>query len=329
MPRGRSDNQRLKLLRILDYLLDQTDETHFVNNSQIRAHLAQFDIPADQRTIVSDIRTLEEYGLNVEYDAREKAYHVLSREFELYELQLLIDSVQTSKFITRRTADKLIRKLKEHTSQHQRELLTRRCYVVNRVRSMNESVFYHVDELHEAISRNRKISFCYFTYTTQKKKSYLRKGEAYIASPYALLWDNGNYYLLAYESGIMKHFRVDKMDNIRVLTAERDGMEEFKEIKLAEQSLKVFSMYGGKEERITLRFQNRLVGVALDTFGKDIMIFPDDEECFTISVSVEVSPQFYAWLCGLGRGVCIVSPPHVVDGYREHLQKIAEMYSAQ
>ena len=325
----RSDNQRLKLLRILDFLLDQTDETHFVNNSQIRAHLAQFDIPADQRTIVSDIRTLEEYGLDVEYDARAKGYHVLSRKFDLYELQLLIDSVQTSKFITRKAADKIIQKLKSQTSQHERSLLDRRCYVVNRVRSMNESVFYHVDELHEAISHNRKISFCYFTYTTPKKKSYLRKGEAYIASPYALLWNDGNYYLLAYEGKKMKHFRVDKMDSIKVLDYERDGMEEFRQMKLSERSLKVFSMYGGTEEKVSLRFQNHLIGVVLDTFGKDIMIFPDDKEHFTIYVSVEASPQFYAWLCGLGKGVRIVSPAHVVEKYREHLQKVTEMYSAQ
>ena len=171
-----------------------------------------------------------------------------------------------------------------------------------------------------------KISFKYFTYDLQKKKKYYKRGAFYKASPYALLWNDDNYYLLAYEGGKMKHFRVDKMDNIRVDYEKREGKEAFKALKLTDRSLKVFSMFGGTEENVTMHFSNHLTGVVIDRFGRDVMLLPVDEHHFSVSVKVEVSPQFFGWVCGLGKGVRIVSPAAVVEQMGEYVKEIANMY---
>lgn len=171
---GRSSDQRTKLLHILEYLLENTDENHFVKNADIKTYLSNRGINADQRTIVSDIKTLQDYGYEVEYDYREKAYHIISRDFELYQLQLLIDSVQSSKFIPQKEAKELSNKIKKLASRNDRILLERRNYVANRVRSLNDSVFYHIEDVHAAIADGWQLSFHYFTYDLQKNKRYYK-----------------------------------------------------------------------------------------------------------------------------------------------------------
>ena len=217
-------------------------------------------------------------------------------------------------------------KLKKKASRFDRVLLDRRCYVPNRVRSSNDSIFYHLDDLHTAIANDWRISFKYFYFTPKKNRAYYKKGESYHASPYALLWSDNNYYLLAYESGKMKHFRVDKMDGIEIDTRKREGKEVFKEMKLSERSLRVFSMFSGKVQKVKIRFSNHLANVVIDRFGKDIIMVPEDEKHFTIHTDIEVSPQFYGWLCGLGRGVRILAPAEVVEEMGNYVKGIAEMY---
>ena len=325
--KGRSQNQRLKLLYLLDYLLEQTDETHTVKVSDIITHFDNYHkIPIEQKTVCSDLHLLDEYGYETQYDGRTRGWRIVEREFETQELQLLIDSVHSSRFITQKQAKNLTDKLKAKASRFDRVLLDRRCYVPNRVRSSNDSVFYHLDDIHAAIANDWKITFQYFYFSPQKQKVYYKKGGKYTASPYALLWSENNYYLLAYESGKMKHFRVDKMDGIELLAQKREGKEIFKDMKLSERSLRVFSMYSGKVQRVKLRFSNHLANVVIDRFGKDITMIPDDEKHFTIHTDIEVSPQFYGWLCGLGRGVRVVSPPEVVEEMGNYVKKIAEMY---
>ena len=325
--KGRSQNQRLKLLYLLDYLLEQTDETHTVKVQEIIEHFDNYHkIPIEQKTVCSDLHLLDEYGYETQYDGRVRGWRIVEREFETQELQLLIDSVQSSRFITQKQAKNLTDKLKAKASRFDRVLLDRRCYVPNRVRSSNDSVFYHLDDIHAAIANDWKITFQYFYFSPQKQKVYNKKGGKYTASPYALLWSENNYYLLAYESGKMKHFRVDKMDGIELLAQKREGKEIFKDMKLSERSLRVFSMYSGKVQRVKLRFSNHLANVVIDRFGKDITMVPDDEKHFTIHTDIEVSPQFYGWLCGLGRGVRVVSPPEVVEEMGNYVKKIAEMY---
>lgn len=323
--KGRSQNQRLKLLYLLDYLLEQTDETHTVKVQEIIDHFDNYHkIPIEQKTVCSDLHLLDEYGYETQYDGRTRGWRIIGREFETQELQLLIDSVQASRFITQKKAKELTDKLKAKASRFDRVLLERRCYVPNRVRSMNDKIFYSLDDLHIAIANDWQITFRYFYFTPKKERAYYKK--TYSASPYALLWSDNNYYLLAYESGKMKHFRVDKMDGIELLAQKREGKEVFKDMKLSERSLRMFSMFSGKVQKVKIRFSNHLANVVIDRFGKDITMIPEDEKHFTIHTDIEVSPQFFGWLCGLGRGVRILAPSEVVEDMGNYVKGIAEMY---
>ena len=325
--KGRSQNQRLKLFYLLDYLLEHTDETHTVKVQEIIEHFENYHkIPVEQKTVCSDLHLLDEYGYETQYDGRTRGWRIVEREFDTQELQLLIDSVQSSRFITQKKAKELTDKLKKKASRFDRVLLDRRCYVPNRIRSTNDRIFYHLDDLHAAIANDRQISFRYFYYTPKKAKAYYKKGELYTASPYALLWSDNNYYLLAYESGKMKHFRVDKMDGIEIVIRKREGKETFKEMKLSEHSLRMFSMFSGKVQKVKIRFSNYLANVVIDRFGRDIQMVPEDEKHFTIHTDIEVSPQFFGWVCGLGKGVRILAPAEVVEEMGGYVKGIAEMY---
>ena len=323
--KGRSQNQRLKLFYLLDYLLEETDETHTKKVQEIIEHFENYyKIPVEQKTVCSDLHLLDEYGYETQYDGRTRGWRIIGREFETQELQLLIDSVQASRFITQKKAKELTDKLKAKASRFDRVLLERRCYVPNRVRSMNDKIFYSLDDLHIAIANDWQITFRYFYFTPKKERAYYKK--TYSASPYALLWSDNNYYLLAYESGKMKHFRVDKMDGIDIVRTKREGKEVFKDMKLNERSLRMFSMFSGKVQKVKIRFSNHLANVVIDRFGRDVVMVPDDEKHFTIHTDIEVSPQFFGWLCGLGRGARILAPAEVVEEMGNYVKGIAEMY---
>lgn len=323
--KGRSNNQRLKLFYLLDYLLKNTDETHTVKVQEIIEHFENYyKIPVEQKTVCSDLHLLDEYGYETQYDGRTRGWRIIVREFDTQELQLLIDSVQASRFITQKKAKELTDKLKAKASRFDRVLLERRCYVPNRVRSMNDKIFYSLDDLHIAIANDWQITFSYFYFIPKKERAYYKK--TYSASPYALLWGDNNYYLLAYESGKMKHFRVDKMDGIDIVRTKREGKEVFKDMKLNERSLRMFSMFSGKVQKVKIRFSNHLANVVIDRFGRDIVMVPDDEKHFTIHTDIEVSPQFFGWLCGLGRGARILAPAEVVEEMGNYVKGIAEMY---
>jgi predicted DNA-binding transcriptional regulator YafY len=327
---ARSENQRLKLFYLRDYLFEATDENHTVKRKDIINYLQkEYGISVERKTIYTDIDILDEYGVDIEYDATTQGYKIRERDFTLEEILLLIDSIQSSKFITQKYVKEISDKLKKFASKHERKMLDRRSYVPNRIRNMNESAFSGLDDIHACIANDKKLSFRYFTYGVKKEKLYRRNGEIYIASPYALIWNENNYYLLAFEGNTMKHFRVDKMDNVKPLDSEREGKDEFKKLNLSERSTKVFSMYGGKEERVGLRFSNHLTGVVIDRFGKDVSMRPDGQDHFTVSVKVEISPQFYGWLCGLKRDVRIISPDTIVKEMAEYVSSIAEMYQTE
>lgn len=325
--KGRSQNQRLKLFYLLEYMLEHTDDNHTVKAADISTHLFnQYRIPVEEKTVYSDLHLLDEYGYETQYDFKTRGWRILDREFNLQELQLLIDSIQASRFITQKKAKELTDKLKKKASRFDRMLLDRRCYVPNRIRSSNDKIFYHLDDLHAAIANDWQITFKYFYFTPKKQKAYYKKGSKYTASPYALLWNDNKYYLLAFESGIMKHFRVDKMDDIDVIYQKREGKAEYKEMKLTERSMRMFSMYSGEIRKVKMRFSNHLANAVIDRFGQDIVMTKDDDRHFTIYTDIEVSQPFFGWICGFGKAASILAPADVVEQMKEHVNKIAEMY---
>lgn len=315
------------------YLLRSSDEAHPVTVQQIIDFLSGEGIPAERKSIYDDVEALRRFGLDIIQVkiGRQSGYYVGSREFELPELKLLVDSVQSSKFITYKKTLALIRKIESLASVYEAQLLSRQVYVKNRIKTMNESIYYNVDEIHNGISNNRKIRFLYFEYNVAKERQYRHGGAYYVVSPFAMTWDDENYYLVAYDSkaGIIKHYRVDKMEKISTLDEERDGQEVYQALDMAVYTRKVFGMFTGDETKVQMRFENHLVGTVLDRLGSEVFIVPDGPAHFTVRTDVVVSPQFFAWVLGFGPQAQIVGPAHVVEGMKAHIGSVAALYGPQ
>ena len=317
----------------MDYLLRNSDEMHPVSVTQLVAELERHGISAERKSIYDDIACLREYGMDIIQTGagRNSGYYVAGRDFELPELKLLVDSVQSSKFITHKKTMSLIGKIAKLVSVHEAQQLRRQVHVKNRIKTMNESIYYNVDEIHRGITENRKIRFHYFEYTVQKEKRLRRNGEWYIISPFSLNWDDENYYMVGFDSasGQVKHFRVDKMLEIGVMDEPRDGQEIYAALDMGIYSRKTFGMFAGEETSVKLRFENHLVGAVLDRMGRDVILIPDGEQHFTLRTEVVVSPQFFAWVLGFGAAAQILEPQTVVEELREHIRQVAKIYEPQ
>lgn len=325
---AKASNQKLKLLYIVRFLLEETDQNHPITVGEIIEKLRAVDISAERKSVYDDIEALRDFGLDI-VTIREKyfKYYIGSRNFEPPELKLLVDTVQSSKFITEKKTLSLISKIESLTSRHEARLLSRQVYVRNRVKSMNESVYYNVDEISSAINSNRAILFKYFEYAVSGEQRLRRNGEDYEISPFALISDDENYYMLGYDakSELMKHFRVDKMLGIRVSDSPRTGGEIFAEIDMSDYSKSVFGMFGGKRERVQLRFSNHLAGAVIDRFGRETILVPDGSEHFTVTITAVISQQFFGWLFGFGTDAEIVSPENARESMRQKLSEAAEL----
>lgn len=328
----RTANQKLKLLYILKMLWEYTDENNYLTMNDIISRLAAMDINAERKSVYTDIDALNSFGFDIRLERIDgkHGYLLASRDFEEAELKLLVDAVQSSKFITRKKSRELIRKLETLGSRGIAKNLQRQVYIVDRVKSMNESIYYNIDAIHSAINNNVKVKFKYMQWQIDRKLHPRRNGEPYIVSPFSLLWQDENYYLIAFDSQAnkIKHYRVDKMEAISLLEDKREGKKEFAAIDIEQYTNRVFSMYSGDEQRVNICFNLDMIGVVIDRFGKDIDIVKvdEDEGTFEVSLKVSVSNQFFGWLLGLDGGVRIVSPEAVVEGYKELLKKQLEKY---
>ncbi|MBE5843264.1 MAG: WYL domain-containing protein [Butyrivibrio sp.] len=328
MPKG--TNQKFKLYYLAKIMVEKTDEGHFLTMPEIKAELDKYDVSADRKSLYEDLKALEKLGIVVDMvqEGRNYNYHVTSKAFELAELKLLVDSIQASKFITEKKSNGLIKKLTSFASEHETAQLKRQVVVQGRIKAMNESIFYVVDELHNAISNNRKIRFLYLQWDLNKEM-VPRKEEKYEVSPWALTWNDENYYLIAFDesSGKIKHYRVDKMSKIDILEEKRAGKEHFEEFDMAAYTKMNFAMFGGATEIVRLRFMNELVGVIIDRFGKEIPIHKSSEEGWAETrVEVAVSDQFFGWIFGLGNGIKILGPDDVVSRYKKILKEVSALY---
>ncbi len=325
----KSSNQKLKLLYLMKILQEKTDEQHALSVPALIAELGRYDIKAERKSIYDDLEALRFFGLDIEsVRSKTTGYYLASKIFELPELKLLVDSVQSSKFITHKKSMQLIRKIESLCSIYEGQSLQRQVYVANRIKTMNESIYYNVDSIHNGISDNKKISFQYFEYSVTKEKVLKRNGAHYLISPYALTWDDENYYMIGYDAdaGMIKHYRVDKMMDIQITEEKRDGQQYFQDLDIAVYSKKLFSMFSGEEETVRIEFDNRLIGVVIDRFGKDVIVVKSDDAHFVISVSVAVSQQFLAWVASFGDEAKILSPESIVDKMKQLMQSVQSMY---
>ena len=327
---ARNANQKLKLLYVMRYLLRESDEAHPLSIQQIIAHLHEQGIPAERKSLYDDLDALRQFGIDIlsVKHGGSYGYYVGSRDFELPELKLLVDSVQSSKFITHKKTLSLIKKIENLASSYEAQLLGRQVFVKNRIKTMNESIYYNVDEIHSGIAQNRKIRFRYFDYTITKERRFRHDGAFYEVSPFALTWDDENYYMVAYDSAIgqIKHFRVDKMVEIAVTDAPRDGKDAYEALDMAVYARKVFGMFSGRESHVRMRFDSRLVGAVLDRLGRDVVLVPDGADHFLVSADIIVSPQFFAWVLGFGSLAQITGPEAVVQQMAQHLSEVAPLY---
>lgn len=325
-------NQKLKTLYLMDILLSETDsgEMHGLTVSDMITRLESYEILAERKSIYKDIDLLREYGLDIEKVQRDRTtyYHVMSREFEIAELKLLVDAVQSAKFLTEKKTDALIRKIVKMCSTYQASELKRHVRVSGKAKTENAKFFYSLDAIHDAIAHNFRISFQYFNWNEKKEKHLHHDGDFYDVSPWELLQDDENYYLIGYDekAGKIKHYRVDKMLQVKQINEKRNGEAAFKAVHAENYASSVFGMYGGREEIVTLECENSMANIIIDRFGKDNTFFPKGEGKFEVKVKVNVSDQFFGWVISLGRDIKVTGPQYVVEDMQALVKRLVEQY---
>ena len=309
--------QKLKLIYLMQILMEKTDETHSITMAEMITALKAYGITAERKSLYDDIECLRTYGLEIigTQEGRTYCYQVVNRQFELAELKLLVDSVQSARFITAKKTNELIKKIEGLASKYEASKLHRQVYVTQRVKTINESIYYNVDAIHTAIAENSQITFRYFQWNVKKEMELRKGGALYRVSPWALSCDDENYYMIGYDSdgNKIKHYRVDKMTKIQPTEEKRDGAELFADFDMALYSKQTFGMYGGREETVTLRCENKLANVMIDKFGFDTAFSNITDTHFDMRVKVFVSPVFLTWIMNFGADVTVLSPESVKD----------------
>lgn len=328
-------NQKLKLLYLKKIFEEYTDDDHGLTMTELINKLSSYGVQAERKSIYADMEQLRLFGIDIETrKTRTYEYYIANRTFELPELKLLVDAVQSSKFITLKKSNRLIKKMSSLVSVHQARQLQRQVYVTNRTKHMNEGIYYNVDKIQSGILQNKKITFQYFEWSLSEQsvgkviKKIKKDGQLYQISPWTLTWDDENYYMIGYdsESEKIKHYRVDKMMKINLSAKAREGQQTFETFDIGTYTKMTFGMFGGQQETVKLRFNNRLIGVVVDRFGTDVHIVPDDTGSFTVTLTIMLSPPFYAWIFGLGEDVEILSPSSVIEAFNRQITEIQEKY---
>lgn len=324
---SKTANQKLKLLYIADFLREKTDENHSVTTAEIIAMLAENGIDAERKSIYSDIEALKLYGMDINISkGRNGGISLLSRDFQLTELKLLVDAVQSSRFITKKKSFEIIKKLSGLASIYEKEDLQREVYILNRIKNENESIYYSTDTIHKAMQTDRKIEFRYFNFGADKKKLYHNAGKPIKVSPFGLQYDSEKYYLIAFDSaaGKIKHYRVDKMENVEIMKASRDGKAYFKKFDLAEYANSTVTMFQGEIAPVTIKLPEKFAGVIIDKFGKKCKFIKTDDGEYAVTVDVALTPTFYAWIFTFSGEIKITAPEKAVNEYREQIKKALE-----
>ena len=323
----KSDNQKHKIFYILDYLQKNSHEGHPVRAAELVAMLErQYHISCERKTVFSDIAVLQDVGYDiVSVPGRNGGYYLASQSFELPELKLLIDAVQSSRYLTERKSRELIEKLCRLCNEHDAKLMKRNVLVSGRVKSMNETIYYNVDAIHDAITQGKQITFRYFDWDFGGKRRY--RDKEYKASPYGLCQDNENCYLLAFsERHGVTSYRVDRMSEIRISEEDRVPCPELSGSALTAHANRLFQMFAGDAVDVKLRFHRKLLNVVIDRFGRETMLIPDGDDHFIFTVRVAVSPMFLSWIIGFGNEAQILHPTSVVNQCRDLCREAMSQY---
>lgn len=306
-----------RILMLLEYLYTKTDEQHPATIIDLLNHLAAAGIKSERRSVYSDIAILDELGVDVIcLKSRQNQYYIGARHFQLPELKLLVDAIQSSRFVTPKKSAELIDKLRLFAGEHQAQQLDRQIYMDGMAKPENERIYYTVDIIHNAIAADRKITFQYGDYTPDKKKVYRHDGMRYTLSPYGLLWNRDYYYVVGFyeRRGEVSSFRVDRMENAAISNEARIMQDGF---DIRDYGKEIFGMYPDKVERVELLCRNDMMRSIVDRFGEDVETAIYDSEHFKATVEVAPSPPFFAWVFTFGGGIQIISPEDVITEMRE------------
>lgn len=327
---AKTSNQKLKLLYLKKMLLEKTDESNTVTIKDMISYLASQGISAERKSIYDDLESLKHYGLDImSKKTKTTEYYIGNRDFELPELKLLVDAVQCSKFITTKKTKHLIKKIENLTSTHQAKQLQRQVFIKNRIKNLNEDIYYTIDTIHSGISQKQKISFKYFDYGVDKKKTYRKNGKFYEENPHAMLWNDEKYYLIAYNSkhNSFTHYRVDKMSNVELLPQKQDSIPKEKKIDLSNYTKNHFNMYSGEEKQVQIKCCNELADIIVDRFGNKVKLSKFDENHFVITENIVVSKNFFSWLFRFGAKIKLISPEETVLEYKDYLNEVINSYN--
>ena len=325
---GNKDSKRI-LLSLQEILLQNTDEQHPMTAQQLQDALADRGYACERKAIYRHLAALSEIGLDLLRSQTEpRGYYVASRDFELPELRLLIDAVQSSRFISLKKSEELIEKLSRLASRSEAQQIRKGLHMRGFSKTDNERVYYTLDAIYRAIGANRRVTFRYFEYTPERKKRYRNEGEPYCVSPYAIVWDDEKYYLQAYHEkyDAISSFRVDRMEETAVSDLPRLKTEEYADYDPSRRSKTSFDQFSGKPTTVIADFRNRLAGSVIDRFGDAVEMRAADAEHFTATFSVEVSPWFLSWLFGFGDEVKVRAPRELVDRYCDSLEQVRRLY---
>lgn len=345
---ARAEKQKVKTLFVAKYFLENSDENHPITAGDIVDYLREdCGIEVERRAIYRDIAALRDvYKMDID-GVRGGKYKLLSRQFEFEDLRLLAECVHAAKFISASKAKELVKTISSFCSIYQAEELQKEVFLCDRVKTTQDKVLHNVGIIHTAMATKQdgkphtpqKITFKYLKYTLQNGVTQVerRKGATYKVSPYKLLINEGNYYLLGYGSvGNRKTpqiatYRIDRMKEVKLVNEPREGAEEFSKIDMESYTRRVFSMFGGERKRVSIRFRNDLLDTAIERFGtgKDTFYRPDDKEYFVVTADVEVSDQFFAWVCGFRKRAAIINPPDVVESMKKFLEDIETRYQVE
>jgi len=324
----KSENQKQKILFVMDYLQKHSHKDHPVNTTELIRMLKQEGISADRKSIYSDVQALIDFGLDiVSLPGKNGGYYIAApKDFQMSELKLLIDAVLSSRYLTEKKSRELIKKLCDLCgTDTEAELVSRNLLVSGRVKSMNESIYYNIDVIQEAISKNVQISFRYFDWNMKAERNYREK--EYLASPYGLCQDNENCYLLAYsERHGITSYRADRMDSIQLTDQKRIPCPELTGKALIDHANQLFQMFAGDAVNVKMRFHKSLLNAVIDRFGTDIMLIPENEDYFNFTAKIAVSPMFLSWVIGFGNKATVLYPPAVVQQCKQLCEEALSQY---
>ena len=319
-----SYDKKSRILYVLKLLWEESDELHPVSAASLSKKLETYGIKCERRSIFHCFDMLEEFGFDI--IRTNKGTYLGNRFLELPELKLLVDAVQSSKFITSKKSSELIDRLSGLSSIYDKKLLKNQVYVSGRVKTMNESIYYNIDAVSEAIADNLQITFQYLDWSPDKKMIPRHDGKLYEISPWCLVWERERYYMIGYDAAfaMMKHYRVDKMRRIVTIDKKREGKSVYKSMDMSAYTIENFGMYAGRRQTVNLTADKNMAGVIIDRFGTGVWMHEAENGELSVSVEVSVSPQFFGWITAMGGKVRIAGPNDVKAEYYELLGKCME-----